>query len=317
MGAFADSLFTLLLGWVRGVVNAIMTVVSSGGESGLLTFLGRHWLVIVLTIVAVGLVGDWFIWMVRWQPYRVWGTHMRRVARALHITREEQTETGAAPEVEQAAPAEVYAPPEETMADMMAETMRYQTGAAQEENIDFAPEAQADLDLPPLTQEDEAQAYAAADGVEDAQLGNYPGMRYDMSTYMRPEAPAEGLEMMPEEAQNFDDPAATSAYGEERVEGSAAYAPYETPGEEQGVDQDGTELNAALEEAWNAPAPAMSEDEPQDVEFSQEFDPMADDVLSVELDAGSRRRRRRRGDARDTQVYTVVHSHDPTNGEEN
>ena len=317
MGTFADSLFTLLLGWVRGVVNAMMTVVSSGGESGLLTFLGRHWLVIVLVIVAVGLVGDWFIWMVRWQPYRVWGTNMRRVARALHITREEQDAPEDDPETEQAVPAEAYAPE-----DMMADTMRYQTGAAQEENIDFAPEAQADLDLPPLTQEDEAQAYAAADGVEDAQLGDYPGMRYDMSTYMRPEVPEEGPEIMPEEAQDFDELAAgTSAYGEEMVEEPAGDAPYETFGDEQAFDQDGTDPDAALEEVWNAPAPAASEEEPQDVEFAQELDPMVGDASLVDADAdadaGARRRRRRRGDAQDTRRYTAVHSHYPTDENRN
>ena len=85
MGAFADSLFTLLLGWVRGLVSAIMTLFSSGGKNGLIPFLGKNWLLIVLVILAVGLAVDWFIWMLRWQPYRVWGTKMRRIARALHL----------------------------------------------------------------------------------------------------------------------------------------------------------------------------------------------------------------------------------------
>ena len=175
MGAFADSLFSLLLGWVRGLVGAIMTVISSGGESGILPFLGKNWLAIVLIIIAIGLAGDWFIWMVRWQPYRVWGTNMRRVARALHIGGREQED----------APQEPEEPNAQAPEDAMAQTRLYQRPGAQAEengdfeNIDFAPDAQDDFDLPPLTPEDEAQAYAAAEDVQDAQLGDYPGMRYD------------------------------------------------------------------------------------------------------------------------------------------
>ena len=57
----------------------------------------------------------------------------------------------------------------------MAQTRLYQRPGAQAEengdfeNIDFAPDAQDDFDLPPLTPEDEAQAYAAAEDVQDAQ----------------------------------------------------------------------------------------------------------------------------------------------------
>lgn len=317
MGAFADSLFTLLLGWVRGVVSAIMTLVSSGGESGILPFIGKHWLVIVLGILAVGLFGDWFTYMVRWQPYRVWGTNLRRVARALHIRREE---TADEPE-EEPQPAQAYAPQDDGMAD----TMLYQRGGtAQEENIDFAPDDQADFELPPLTQEDEEQAYAAADGVEDAQLGDYPGMRYDMSAYMRPEEPEAGEEITEIEASE-------PIESIESIKEMPAQAVYQEPASEQTDEVEAAYADFApetfpdfdpayayeqeTEPQWMQPEEETG-DAPQDVEFAQELDPLADYVPQPEAndaqdaDAPSRRRRRRRSgtplDAQDTQLYTTV-----------
>ena len=194
MGAFADSLFTLLLGWVRGLVSAIMTLFSSGCENGLIPFLGKNWLSIVLTILVIGLVGDWFIWMLRWQPYRVWGTQMRRIARALHLRARDEDESEDADEPEAMdEPEEAieedaqspYAPPVYAQQDDMSGTRLYQRPTQQpvaQENIDFAQEDE--LELPPLTQEDEEEAYTAAQQEQDAQ--EYPGMYYDQSVYMRP-----------------------------------------------------------------------------------------------------------------------------------
>lgn len=327
MGAFADSLFSLLLGWVRGLVGAIMTVISSGGESGILPFLGKNWLAIVVIIVAIGLAGDWFIWMVRWQPYRVWGTNMRRVARALHIGGREQEEAQQEPEDLPAQESE----------DTMAQTMLYQRPDAQAEensdevNIDFAPDAQDDFDLPPLTPEDEAQAYAAAADVQDEQLGDYPGMRYDMSAYMRPE------EEPAAEAEN-----AQAAYGEAGYDEGIPYEetaydgepPYEEPAYEESVYQEPAydptaedapvlhrveEASAQEQQPW---PPEPEEDAPQDVELAREIDPLAayDDPqmlrrMAQEETATGRRRRRRAADSlasQDTRLYSAVHAgHSP------
>lgn len=325
MGAFADSLFSLLLGWVRGLVGAIMTVISSGGESGILPFLGKNWLAIVLIIIAVGLAGDWFIWMVRWQPYRVWGTNMRRIARALHIGGRGQEDAQQGPEDLSAQEAE----------DAMEQTKRYQRPDAQAEengdlaNIDFASEAQGDFDLPPLTPEDEAQAYAAAADVQDAQLGDYPGMRYDMSAYMRPEEPGTVNEETVYEEAAYDGnlPCEEQTYTEEPVpvdeEPMYEKPAYEEPAYDQTADASapyGAE-DAALQEQQPWP-PEPEEDAPQDVELSREIDPLAayDDpqmlrrMMQEETRTG-RRRRRRAADSlasQDTRLYSTVHAgHSP------
>ena len=328
MGAFADSLFSLLLGWVRGLVGAIMTVISSGGESGILPFLGKNWLAIVLIIIAIGLAGDWFIWMVRWQPYRVWGTNMRRVARALHIGGREQED----------APQEPEEPNAQAPEDAMAQTRLYQRPGAQAEengdfeNIDFAPDAQDDCDLPPLTPEDEAQAYAAAADVQDAQLGDYPGMRYDMSAYMRPEEP----ETLAEEAAYHE-----AGYDEALPYGETAYAGEpadQEPVHEEPVHEEPVYEETVCDQAADAPAPYGAEDAalqeqqpwppepdadaPQDVELSREIDPLAayDDPqirrrMAQEGTGTGRRRRRRVADSpasQDTRLYSTMHAgHSP------
>ena len=160
---------------------------------------------------------------------------MRRIARALHL-RPQDDEAAGEPEAadepdEEETGESPYAPPAYSEQDEMSGTRLYQRPTQTEQpaqgNIDF--EQDDALDLPPLTQEDEAQAYAAAQQEEDAQ--DYPGMYYDQSMYMRP-VQEEGFEEagaqeeMPDDAQidhdlqpeadEFDDPDWTE--GENDVE---------------------------------------------------------------------------------------------------
>lgn len=173
-----DSLFTLLLGWVRSAVSAIWTLVRSGGDSGLLSFLGKNWLIILAVIVAIGLFGDWFMWMVRWQPYRVWGTRMRKIARVFGINRKPDT---------QKQPVNQY---EDYSGDASYEEPLQQENTDWTQSIDFAQEEPMQEEIYPiqLSQAQEEQAFMRASGVDDAELGEYPGKRYDTQAYMRPEA---------------------------------------------------------------------------------------------------------------------------------
>jgi len=80
MGTFADSLFTVLMSWVRALVNGLWALFSAD-HTTLLEFLGKNWLVIAVAIVAAGLVIDWIIWLLRWQPYHLWAQRVRRLLR--------------------------------------------------------------------------------------------------------------------------------------------------------------------------------------------------------------------------------------------
>ena len=77
MGTLADSLFNLLMGWVRALVNAIWALFTTD-HTTLLEFLGKNWVLIVVVILAAGLAIDWLVWLIRWQPYHLWARRARR-----------------------------------------------------------------------------------------------------------------------------------------------------------------------------------------------------------------------------------------------
>ena len=78
MGTLADSLFTVLMSWVRALVSGIWALFSSE-DTTVLGFLGKNWMIIAGVMIVAGLVIDWLIWLVRWQPYHIWAQRVRRL----------------------------------------------------------------------------------------------------------------------------------------------------------------------------------------------------------------------------------------------
>lgn len=148
MGTLADSLFTVLMGWVRALVSAFWALFSSD-DTTILEFLGRNWLIIAVVIIAAGLVIDWLIWLIRWRPYHLWAQRARRLLRIEEPEEEEEQALRARPAV----------------------TSRHVPVHMEEE-----PEEEPELFI---DEADEQEAYARAQSVPDAALGAYPGMRYD------------------------------------------------------------------------------------------------------------------------------------------
>ena len=149
MGTLADSLFTVLMSWVRGLVNAIWALFTSD-QTTLLEFFGKNWLIIAAVIIVGGLVIDWIIWLLRWQPYHLWAQRARRLLRM-----EE-------PEEEEAAPARAHA----------AALPRRKTQAQLDATMEIAPFVPAEIDL--------AEAEAVLEQAQSApDEYAYPGMRYD------------------------------------------------------------------------------------------------------------------------------------------
>lgn len=79
MGSFANSMFSVLLGWVRGAVNWLWRLFTSEQSSGMVAWLGEHWLVLAAVLCAAGLVMDLVVNTLRWQPYKVWASFFRRL----------------------------------------------------------------------------------------------------------------------------------------------------------------------------------------------------------------------------------------------
>ena len=154
MGTLADSLFTVLMGWVRGLVSALWALFTSDNTT-VLEFLGRNWLMIAVVIVGAGLVIDWVIWLLRWQPYHLWAQRARRLLRIEEPEEEDAEKLRARPAVtKKRAPA---------YGDPVGES---------------ASEA-ADEPGPMIGEDDAREMFDRAGSVPDRELGAYPGMLYD------------------------------------------------------------------------------------------------------------------------------------------
>ena len=119
MNTFANSLFSVLFGWARGLIRQVWDAALSGKFSGFLTWLGDHWLWVVLGLILGCTVMDYLIWLIRWRPYLLWRAFFRRVGRFFHGENRQfkqgyQSSVGiqATPDREQDAKEEIW--PEET-----------------------------------------------------------------------------------------------------------------------------------------------------------------------------------------------------------
>ena len=78
MNSFANSLFSLLFGWARSLIQQLWESASSGKYGGVLTWLGDHWLWLALFLCVAGTAVDFLVWFIRWRPYLAWRTSLRR-----------------------------------------------------------------------------------------------------------------------------------------------------------------------------------------------------------------------------------------------
>lgn len=147
MGAFADSLFAVLMSWVRALVNSLWALFTTE-KTTMLEFLGKHWLTIVIVLIAAGLAIDWITWMIRWKPYALRG-RMREAQRRADEKQAARRAEQVAREIER-----------EDMLD-------------DEDDGDWLPERLM------MDEQDALLAMERAQAVPDAELGAYPGMRYD------------------------------------------------------------------------------------------------------------------------------------------
>ena len=83
MNHFANSLFTLLFGWSRTIIQQIWNSSASGHYSVFFTWLGDHWALLVAVLALLGTAVDILVWLLRWQPYLIWKTRLRQLGRLL------------------------------------------------------------------------------------------------------------------------------------------------------------------------------------------------------------------------------------------
>ena len=162
MGTLADSLFNVLMSWVRALVNSIWALFTTDHMT-LLEFLGKNWVMLVVIMLAAGLVMDWLVWLVRWKPYHL---RARRVRRFLHLPSPEEEE--------------------EEERKQRKKAKRQPSAPVEEEQWDESDEEQwLPLEQPRLDARQEQEVMRQAESVPDAELGAYPGMKYGAQAALR------------------------------------------------------------------------------------------------------------------------------------
>lgn len=102
MNGLANAILTLLLGWLRVIINRFWSLVNSDTGTSFQQFLSKHWLIILAVLLVGGYLLDRIIYLIRWRPFQVW---LRR-----RQGRKQQQEDPVAPRFE---PVEDLCPPQE------------------------------------------------------------------------------------------------------------------------------------------------------------------------------------------------------------
>ncbi len=79
MGSFANTLFTILLGWLRSAVSAVWTAFTSEKGNSFLNWIGDHWILLAVILCLIGLAADLCVYLLRWKPFMVWKSFLSRI----------------------------------------------------------------------------------------------------------------------------------------------------------------------------------------------------------------------------------------------
>ncbi len=262
LGGFADTVLSVLLGWVTGIVQWVFSLFN-GRSGSLLAWFGKYWLVIAAILVGAGLIIDWLVWLISWQPYQICASRARRFGRWIARKPPEEDEQDDLTDGQATAR---YVPMRgggyaEADADLDEE---YLDEAYLDEEAEYLDEDEAYLDEEaeyldeekeyPNQEQDQAEddawqpdpAYAAQMAyqrspqreklppqpeISDAQFRDYPGKRYDPDLLPHPPLSAR------EDEQAYEEELDEAPYTEEEVYEEEVYEEDEEAyGEEQDID---------------------------------------------------------------------------------
>lgn len=78
VGQFAGTLFSMLLGWVQTAAAWAWGLITNAETSAWLRWLVDNWLPLTLALCIGGVAVDFIVYLIRWQPYRMWGRLLGR-----------------------------------------------------------------------------------------------------------------------------------------------------------------------------------------------------------------------------------------------
>ncbi len=79
MGSFANTVFSLLLGWLQAVTSMIWSALTAKDSESFLQFIGNNWIIIAIILCFIGLIADLLVYIFRWEPYKVWRSFWRKI----------------------------------------------------------------------------------------------------------------------------------------------------------------------------------------------------------------------------------------------
>jgi hypothetical protein len=130
MNSFTNTVLTLLLGWLRTLLNAARDFVSSDSSTAFFNFFRNNWKIIFLVLCVGGFVLDKIVYLIRWRPRPIW--LRRRVRRAVRAAAPQEAYD--LPEFDDdspAIPADDYEPAEDYTYANAAPTVQYQLQSQQ------------------------------------------------------------------------------------------------------------------------------------------------------------------------------------------
>ncbi len=65
-------MFSALLGWIQGAVREMWSLVEGGNASSAMQWVLDHWGLLLAGISLAGVTIDLVVYLLRWQPWRVW-----------------------------------------------------------------------------------------------------------------------------------------------------------------------------------------------------------------------------------------------------
>lgn len=79
MGNFANTLFSSLLGWLRNAAAWLWSFLNDPESGGFIIWMADNWLPLVIALCAACMLIDFLVYLLRWQPYKVWASFFRRI----------------------------------------------------------------------------------------------------------------------------------------------------------------------------------------------------------------------------------------------
>jgi hypothetical protein len=81
MRGFTQTLVNTMFGWIRILVEGIWDLLFSNETKTWLQWVADNWMTLVVFLCFCGVVLDYLVWFLRWRPYYVWASSLRRMRR--------------------------------------------------------------------------------------------------------------------------------------------------------------------------------------------------------------------------------------------